>query len=61
MLGPSTSETPLLIAPTAAPRYRMSSNPVDQSQQRFVDQHVESNSRIKIKKVKGATVFYISQ
>lgn len=35
MLGPSTSETPLLIAPTAAPRYMMSSNPVGQSQQRF--------------------------
>lgn len=41
ILGPSTSDVPLLIAVTAAPMNMMSSNPVSQSQQLLVwDQYM---------------------
>ena len=57
ILGPSTSDLPLLIAPTAAPTYMMSSNPVSQLQQLLVwDQHIASNSHVR--DAKSESVFW---
>lgn len=64
ILGPSTSDVPLLIAVTAAPMNMMSSNPVSQSQQLLVWDQYMAIELIKLTqkgwKRKGVTEFSTS-